>query len=76
MQPLGLFQGVQQSPTNLPGVERVHELGQPRVVDAGGGSHRVSCRGKLALEAWKRLERRVESMERRGWEMAQALEER
>lgn len=46
------------------------------MVDAGGGSHRVSCRGKLALEAWKGLERRVESMERRGWEIAQALEER
>lgn len=42
------------------------------MVDAGGGSHR----GKLALEAGRRLERRVGSMERRGWEMAQALEER
>lgn len=71
-----MFQGVQQSPTNLPGVERAHELGQPRVVDAGGGSHRVSCRGKLALEAGKGLERRVEPMERRSWEVAQALEER
>lgn len=71
-----MFQGVQQSPTNLPGMERAHELGQPRVVDAGGGNHRVSCREKLALEAWKGVERRVGSMERRGWEMAQALGER
>lgn len=75
-QPLGSDEGAQQSSTNLPGVGRAHGPGQPRVVDAGGGSHRVSRRGKLALEAWKGLERRVELVVGQGWEMAQALEGR